>query len=334
MSFPTVTTTLLLTTLVPSLLTYAQPAAPKCWKNLAPIAEGARQEHSAAAIGTDLYIFGGLKNLVPTASVEKLDTIANKWSSIPPLPIALHHPNVVAVGGKLLVLGGLSGALSAKSMWAAVPDCFAYEPASNKWSALAKMPDARGSSAVGVLGNKVFVAGGLASMAASVDVVSVYDAAANKWTSMPEAKLPLRRDHGGGAVVGDTFYVVGGRDGNVTGFRNQTLALNVDRTGARWTEEASIPTARGGVSVTALGGKIYVFGGEGNPAASSRGVFASAESFDAKAKSWTKETAMSNPRHGTAAVAIGDWIYIAGGGAVQSGGAPVAVTDAYGPGPC
>jgi len=337
-NFKTTVTTMSILSASLAFLLSSSLAAPveaaKCWKQLPPIAGGPRQEHSAAAIGTDLYIVGGLRNYAPSRAVEKFDTVTNKWSEIPALPIPLHHPNVASVGGKLLVLGGLSGTIAGKSMWQAVPNSYAFDPATRKWDKLADMPDERGSAAVGVSGSKVYLAGGLTSGAKSTTAVSMYDAAADKWTSMSETSLPATRDHGGGAIVGDTFYVVGGRDGSVNGFRKETLSLAIGSEGAKWANITNIPTGRGGVSVAVLNKTIYVFGGEGNPVENTRGVFPDDESFDTTSKTWTKETPMRNPRHGTAAVGIGEWIYIAGGGAAISGGSPVATTDAYGPGPC
>jgi hypothetical protein len=35
---------------------------------------------------------------------------------------------------------------------------------------------------------------------------------------------------------------------------------------------------------------------------------------------------MATPRHGMGAAAIGEWIYVAGGGPVQGGGSRVAIT--------
>jgi N-acetylneuraminic acid mutarotase len=252
----------------------------------------------------------------------------------------MHHPNVAVVGNKLYVLGGISGLIN----WRSVPNSYEYDPATNKWKTIEPMPNPRGSAAVGVHGSTVYLAGGLQtreanakgrleSMAA-VDVVSSYDTISGKWTSHPDLKLPEARDHGGGVVLGDTFYFVGGRVGNPQANRGTLFALNVTSPKPAWTQLATMPSQRGGIAVAAIANKIYVFGGEGNPASGSRGVFPNGESYDVSRKTWERELPMKTPRHGTAAVAIGNTIYIAGGGAEQHGGDPVDTNEAYTLRPC
>src|SRR5688572_18443689 len=87
------------------------------WRRLAPIAGGARQEHSVAAIGRDVYVIGGIKpdgagGVVTVADVEVHDTRRDRWRRVAPLPVAMNHPNAAVVAGKLYILGGLSGGTS------------------------------------------------------------------------------------------------------------------------------------------------------------------------------------------------------------------------------
>src|ERR1700753_3450062 len=79
-------------------------ASKGCWKSLAPIAGGTRQEHGAARIGTDIYVVGGVNAMKLAMQVEKYDTVNNKWSQVAPIPMGMHHPNVAALDGKLYVL--------------------------------------------------------------------------------------------------------------------------------------------------------------------------------------------------------------------------------------
>ncbi|WP_437659142.1 kelch repeat-containing protein [Sorangium sp. So ce1182] len=89
-----------------------------------------------------------------------------------------------------------------------------------------------------------------------------------------------------------------------------------------------MPTAHGGVAASrrrgvaaaaegAEGGKIYVIGGEGNPAPGAQGVFDDNEVYDTATDTWEVLAPMRTPRHGTGAVAVDGTVYVPGGGTQQ-----------------
>ena len=58
-------------------------------------------------------------------------------------------------------------------------------------------------------------------------------------------------------------------------------------------------------------------------------VFGQMESYDPATDSWQHHAPMPTPRHAVGAALIGDWIYVAGGGAVLGGGVQSAVHEAF-----
>ncbi|KAF2401072.1 kelch repeat-containing protein [Trichodelitschia bisporula] len=293
-----------------------------CWTPLPPLPLGPRQEHSVTALSNFIYVVGGLLNSTTvTPTIPTFDTLSKSWSQAPPLPTPLHHPSIAALDGKLYVLGGLLNLKGAD--WRPVSAAWVLQP-NGTWSDLPPPPPGAevGSAAVGVIGSKIYLAGGLTRRGSGmvpVDGVSVYDTAARTWSQGPP--LPEARDHGGGAVVGGTMYVIGGRMGSVRTNRATVWALDVEK-GGKWAVKKEMPTARGGVAVVKAGERIYVFGGEGNNAPGTRGVFGEVEGK------------MRVARHGMGAVEVGGSIYVPGGGATQSGSAPVEEFDAFRPGTC
>ncbi|NGO13428.1 DUF1668 domain-containing protein [Streptomyces sp. HC44] len=315
-----------------------EPTYSDGWRPLAPIASGPRQEHSTAAIGRKVYVLGGIVanpagGVTTTGRMEVYDTRHDTWSDAAPLPVAMNHPNVAAVRGKIYVIGGLSGGAS----WQALRDSFVYDPRTDRWTPLPPMPTGteRGSAAVGVHGTKIYLAGGMRTLTPeagglqdTVDTVSSYDAATGQWETLPS--LPQARDHVGGAVIGTSFYVLGGRDRGQVNVRNTVYALDL-RT-HRWSERAPMPTARGGIAAAAVGTKIYTFGGEGkHDGTNPNTVFSENETYDTVRDRWQQLAPMPVPRHGTAAVAVDGTIYIPGGGTAAGGAGPVDTNDAYRP---
>ncbi|MGW4025321.1 Kelch repeat-containing protein [Streptomyces sp. NPDC005009] len=307
------------------------------WRRLAPIASGPRQEHSVAAVGDKVYVIGGIVpresgGVTTTGRVDVYDTRHGTWSDAAPLPVEMNHPNVAVVHGRIHVLGGLSGG----SAWQALRDCFVYSPRADRWRRLPPVPAGieRGSAAIGVHGTKIFLAGGMrvlvpgaGGLQDTVDTVSAYDVVTGRWESLPS--LPQARDHVGGAVIGGTFYVLGGRDRGQVNVRDTVYAF--DLRGHRWSERAPMPTARGGIAAAAVGTRIYTFGGEGRHDGSNPNtVFDETEAYDTERDRWQRLAPMPVPRHGTAAVAVRGTIHIPGGG-IQGGAGPVDVNDAYRP---
>lgn len=325
-------------TAAPSTETTAEPVYGQGWRPLAPIAGGPRQEHSVAAIGRDVYVIGGIKpdgagGVVTVADVEIYDTRRDRWRRAAPLPVAMNHPNAAVVAGKLYVLGGLSGGAS----WEALGDSFVYDPATGRWSSLPPMPAdvVRGSAAIGVVGTRIYLAGGMRTLTPgpgglqdTVATVSSYDVVTRRWARVPD--LPEARDHAGGAVVGHTLFVVGGRDRGQVNVRDTVFAL--DLRGGTWSSRAPMPTARGGIAAAVMGATIYTFGGEGNVVDGVNTVFPQTEAYDARRDRWQRLAPMPIPRHGGAAVAVDHSIYLPGGGN-RGGGAPMDVNDAFRPGP-
>ena len=323
----------------------AKPCEGGFWRDLAPIALTPRQEHVTVPLPpSSLAILGGI---VPageifntTDIVQIYDIQKDAWRSAAPMPVPLNHANAASLDGKIYLLGGL--AVAPDGAWRAIPDSWVYDVASSTWQAIEPMPsnEARGSAAVGVYNKTIFLAGGMTVLSvisgeqASVDIVSAFDTVSGRWLALPAAatKIPGARDHAGGAVVGDSFFVLGGRDRGQANVRDTVFALDVKNLDAGWkTKVSKMPTARGGLAAAAVGAKVYTFGGEGNSAEGSSGVFNETEAYDTTSDSWAVLPPMKLPRHGTSATTIGGRIYIPGGG-ISIGGHPVDNVDVYEPG--
>jgi N-acetylneuraminic acid mutarotase len=87
-----------------------------------------------------------------------------------------------------------------------------------------------------------------------------------------------------------------------------------------------MPTARGGIAAVALGGRLFVFGGE-----ESAGTFAQTEAFDPPTNRWTAMAAMPTARHGLGAAVVAGKIYIIGGG-VRPGASRSNLNEVFDPG--
>jgi hypothetical protein len=58
-------------------------------------------------------------------------------------------------------------------------------------------------------------------------------------------------------------------------------------------------------------------------------VYGQNEAYDVATDTWESYAPMLTPRHGLGAVAIGDAIYVAGGGPVMGGGIQSAINETF-----
>lgn len=316
--------------MIPLLLSLALTgAAAQTWTDLAPIPVGTVQEHSTVLFRTSppsLAVIGGL---LPNGSTSRnlllYDIPTDAWSHGASLPLStgLNHPNTAVCNGRIYLLGGLTGAWP----WPPSGASAVYNPDTNTWRALASIPAGleRGSAATAVHNGIIYLVGGLAAgPGPTVDSVIAYNVTADAWiTTLPAAaaKLPEGRDHMAYAQLGSQLFVLGGRKDGGDQVKDTVFVLDLADLNGGWTTRAGrMPTARGGVTGAAVGRVIYTFGGEGNPAPGSNGVFNETEAYDVDADVWTQLPPMKLPRHGTSAVAVGGKVYVPGGGIVMGAG--------------
>jgi N-acetylneuraminic acid mutarotase len=89
-----------------------------------------------------------------------------------------------------------------------------YDPATDKWSAMAPMPTKRSAVATVIYRGQIVVFGGECKTPATMTTFNeneAYDPKANRWVSL--ASPAVGRHAAGGAVVGDTVYFLGGNSG-------------------------------------------------------------------------------------------------------------------------
>jgi len=298
----------------------------------------------------------------PDATIDAPQIVAT-WSARASLPAPQQEVAVVALAGKVYVIGGFLGTQP-------TPTVAVYDPAANTWSAAAPLPEPLHHVNAAVVADKIWVVGALRGVTfTSVGTTLVYDPAASTWTAM--AAMPAGTERGASMVgaVGNVIYVAGGLRGGaaVADFSSFDTEANVwtprpamdgardhgvgvvsggrlyaiggrgggiathsarvdafDPATSTWTPRAPMPTSRAGAAASLVKGLVVVAGGEGNSASPS-GVFANVEAYDPTRDVWSILPAMTTPRHGTGAATIGDVMYVPGGGDVQAFGATAVV---------
>ena len=202
----------------------------------------------------------------------------------------------------------------------------------------------RQNGAAGVLNGLLYLAGGDTKPAATftrTGSTQSYDPSTTTWSTLANMNVP--RTLVSGDAVGGKFVVVGGLDtSNQTSAAtegydpspscvpdpNQAPPVTCPGTipPVGWTTLHSMNHARSRHRAVAIGGLLYVFGGDD----SSSALVATPEAYSADTDSWTDLAAMPTPRDDVAVGTLNGFIYVIGGRSATS--AAVTTVERYDPG--
>lgn len=288
-----------------------------------------RSEMAWATVSAErMHVVGGYGEGAVNRAYHHIYTpVADLWYEGAALPRGANHVAVAAEAGRVYALGGFI-----EQNRRSDTNAYAYDVATNAWTPIAPLPRPRGAAAAVVLDGAIHLIGGAsepASERASVGWHEVYDPKTDRWSA--RKPLPGGRDHVGCVVHTGAIHVVGGRFNT---FEYNTDLHHVylpDRD--TWEMRAPLPTARSGHGLVVYRDRLFAMGGEGGILTGGvprqAKVFGQMESYDAASDSWQHHAPMPTPRHAVGAVTIGDWIHVAGGGAVLGGSVQSAVHEAF-----
>ena len=120
------------------------------WEALPPPSILRSDAATLCVVDGRLFIIGG-----GTASVEKYVALERQWVFVPDMPRAVFGAAVVALDGKLLVIGGffVDGSVHRPNFFAVLE----YDPGDDSWKELPSPLTARSFCTVTVLGGNVVV---------------------------------------------------------------------------------------------------------------------------------------------------------------------------------
>jgi N-acetylneuraminic acid mutarotase/regulation of enolase protein 1 (concanavalin A-like superfamily) len=229
--------------------------ASRIWTSRAPYPGVGRDHAAIAAVGSYIYLIGGLSDWPQPSvtTVHRYTPAANSWTTVAALPTARGAMGVAVLNGKVYAAGGLTAATS-------VSDFTVFDPATNAWTALPAMPTARDHLTAAAMNGKFYAIGGRihGQLCSPLNVVEVYDPGANTW-STGAPMLTARAGHAVGSVNGH-IQVFGGEGssplcGTIKSVEDYDPATNT------WTELPDMPTPRHGIGGATIGTSIYLPGG-------------------------------------------------------------------------
>jgi len=274
-----------------------------------------RHETGSVVSGNKLYVLGGRGN----RPNQVFDSVQNKWSTLAPMPMELHHFQPVVLNGYIYVIGAFTCCFPTEP---SISDIYRLNLSTNVWETHGTIPAdrLRGSAGAVAHNNKIYLIGGNTNghSGGAVAWFDEYNPANGQWTTLPDA--PERRDHFSAAVVGNKMVAAAGRTTSI-GFGGMVAKTDTYNFSTNsWTSSASIPTPRAGSMIGVAAGNLIVMGGETNtqiPAHSE------VEAFDVASNRWRSLPDLILGRHGGAGGVINNILHAITGNSVRGGGREV-----------
>ena len=327
--------------LLPSAARAGQAPSPAGWSR-APDLPIRVQEIYPAVMGGRIYVTGGLSPDMVPEQLNISDRVFSwapgeaSWREEPRLPLPIHHPYGLEREGKLFAIGGFTAREGGR--WSMSEVVHLLDPQTGGWRFGPQMPQPLAETvAINHEGTIHLVTGRRPSgfqntewpHHSDINAHLALSPGSDAWVTLPPA--PTARNSAAGAAVDGRWHVIGGRTvsgGNTPVHEVYDFAANRWETLAPLPAPEAGPRGAGGLAAAALGGTVYVFGGEWFDAAGG-GVYSQVWAYDGAEDRWREATRMPTPRHGLGALTLGDAIYTIGGAAQAGGSETSAAVEVF-----
>jgi DNA-binding CsgD family transcriptional regulator len=255
-----------------------------------------REFASAATVGDQVFLIGGVVNTLATGDVLVYDLKSNAWTAAAgSKPTAVGIASAASIGTRVYVSGGMLSNDTPTNRFEVL------DTETGAWTALAALPLPLAGHASAALGDRIYVMGGYSSGGLNADTYE-YDPGANTWRR--RAAMPTPRGLMAAAALGNRIYAVGGQtDGQErSDCEAYTPADDV------WTPCARMTLRRSSFGLAASAGALYAVGGGGTT------YLGFSERYDPVRNAWTLlETPKLGDWRNIAVAPIRSGVFVAGG---------------------
>jgi Galactose oxidase, central domain len=203
------------------------------------------QDAAVAALGNQVYAFGGLTATQTSAANVSRITMAGV-SSLTPLPTPLHDASAAALGGRPYILGG--------GQSVSYSGIGQYDPGTGGTTLVGALPTPLSDLSTATIGSTTYVVGGFTGTVFSNRILAY----AGGRSARVVGHLPRGLRYAAVAAVGGRLVIAGGR----TQAGATAAVLSFDPANGRTTQIGRLPQPLMHASAGVIGGTAYVVGGQ------------------------------------------------------------------------
>lgn len=216
----------------------------------------ARSQHALVAAGGRVWALGGWSATAGLVSeVEVLDAAGAGWTTVTHLPTPRREPGAALLGGRIIVAGGFDGASDA-DLDGYRDTAEAYDLATGRWTALARLNVPRRGLALVAGQAQVYAIGGYTAEGEFSAAVERYDPGQDEWTTLAWPITP--RTWAAALALEESILIIGGY--NRDGFLG--LVERVDPVTGAVCRPPPLRRPRAWLAAVVLDGRVLTLGGE------------------------------------------------------------------------
>jgi len=224
----------------------------------------------------------------------------NRWTTFADLPIEGYGMAETVYEGKAYLIGGSQEGTVSGKVWV-------YDAVTDQWDTRAEKPTPVQSAEAALVGEKIYVPGGLNAAGNALNILEIYDPRSDSWES--GASIPS--DMGGYALTTyeGRLFLFGGWNGKE--FSSSVYAY--DPIGDVWTVLPEMKEARAWACAAVIGSKIYLVGGENEEGVLSDTLAFYPDRLEDVDTSWEARADLPSGRKMAALTSLAGSLYLAGG---------------------
>ncbi|MEK3684949.1 Kelch repeat-containing protein [Paenibacillus sp. FSL R10-2736] len=267
----------------------------------------ARSGAATVEYGGKIYAFGGVGNSDEAANGTKqkttyvYDPSSDSWSKKSDMPTARAAATAAVVGDKIYVIGGYYDNSSGVTL--RTPKVEVYSPDSDTWTTSTRMTVGRSWAASAVIGDNIYVVGGINESSAIVSTVEALNTTTGVWST--KTKLPVAVNAPSAAAYNGKIFLLGGVKSYGTTNAYNSSIYEYDPISNIWLAKSNSLTGTAATAVATLNGKIYTLGGEKSLTA--------VQIYDPLENNVTTFTNLTTGRYQSGAAVVNGQLYIIGG---------------------
>jgi hypothetical protein len=155
------------------------------WSGIGPTHPG-RGDVAEAVLGGDAYVIGGSGTSDDGRRVYRYDPRTGMRLRVADLPISLDHAMAATLDDRIYVFGGFEFGRPSDRV-------FSLTAGATGWTEHEPMPASRAAGGAAVVGERIYIVGGVGEGGGWIRDTWAYDADGRWWTDL--ARLPTPRDH-------------------------------------------------------------------------------------------------------------------------------------------